>query len=108
MEYLSSGPAPGYRRRPGRRRNSPGGHGRQHDLLQRCYSGLELRDDRLVLSPQWLGATLGPLGLLVYRRYYELSVNQWPKRHIDRRVRRRVKAHENEPRPLCLVVTVGR
>lgn len=39
------------------------------DLLQRCYSGLELRDDRLVLSPQWPEA-LGPLEFpFVYRRH---------------------------------------
>lgn len=69
---LPSGPALRYRRRPGR--HNPG---RIHlaamagsiDLLQRCYSGLELRDDRLVLSPQWPEA-LGPLEFpFVYRRH---------------------------------------
>ncbi|BBX73072.1 trehalose-phosphatase [Mycobacterium shinjukuense] len=32
------------------------------DLLQRCFTGLETRDDRLVLGPQW-PATLGPESL---------------------------------------------
>lgn len=37
------------------------------DLLQRCYTGLETRDDRLILGPQWPEA-LGPIEFpLVYR-----------------------------------------
>ena len=37
------------------------------DLLQRCFTGLETRDDRLILSPQWPEA-LGPIEFpLVYR-----------------------------------------
>lgn len=37
------------------------------DLLQRCYTGLETRDDRLILGPQW-PETLGPIEFpLVYR-----------------------------------------
>ncbi|MCV7166661.1 trehalose-phosphatase [Mycobacterium stomatepiae] len=37
------------------------------DLLQRCYTGLEARDDRLILGPQW-PETLGPIEFpLVYR-----------------------------------------
>ncbi|MEZ0351545.1 trehalose-phosphatase [Mycobacterium sp. pR1184] len=37
------------------------------DLLQRCYTGLETRDDRLILGPQW-PQDLGPIEFpLVYR-----------------------------------------
>lgn len=37
------------------------------DLLQRCFTGLETRDDRLILAPQWPKA-LGPIEFpLVYR-----------------------------------------
>ncbi|MEM6110673.1 trehalose-phosphatase [Mycobacterium sp. 050272] len=37
------------------------------DLLQRCYTGLETRDDRLILGPQW-PEDLGPIEFpLVYR-----------------------------------------
>lgn len=37
------------------------------DLLQRCFTGLETRDDRLILSPQWPKA-LDPIGFpFVYR-----------------------------------------
>ena len=38
------------------------------DLLQRCFTGLETRDDRLILAPQW-PKSLGPIGFaFVYRR----------------------------------------
>src|SRR5271163_4257414 len=30
------------------------------DLLQRCFTGIETRDDRLILGPQW-PETLGPI-----------------------------------------------
>ncbi len=37
------------------------------DLLQRCFTGLETRDDRLILSPQW-PESLGPMEFpFVYR-----------------------------------------
>lgn len=37
------------------------------DLLQRCFTGLETRDDRLILGPQW-PKSLGPIGFaFVYR-----------------------------------------
>jgi len=37
------------------------------DLLQRCFTGLETRDDRLILAPLWPKA-LGPIGFaFVYR-----------------------------------------
>jgi len=37
------------------------------DLLQRCFTGLETRDDRLIVGPQWPEA-LGPIEFpLVYR-----------------------------------------
>lgn len=37
------------------------------DLLQRCFTGLEMRDDRLILGPLW-PETLGPMELaIVYR-----------------------------------------
>ncbi|OBJ05570.1 trehalose-phosphatase [Mycobacterium alsense] len=37
------------------------------DVLQRCFTGLETRDDRLVLAPHWPGA-LGPIEFpFVYR-----------------------------------------
>ncbi|MEB3981533.1 trehalose-phosphatase [Mycobacterium sp. 663a-19] len=37
------------------------------DVLQRCFTGLETRDDRLILNPQW-PKSLGPIGFaFVYR-----------------------------------------
>ncbi len=55
-------------------------------LLQRCYPGLELRDDRLVLSPQWPGLRTRE-GLRLYR--HQLSLRSVAKRYIDRRKWRR-------------------
>ncbi|RZL77088.1 MAG: trehalose-phosphatase [Rhodococcus sp. (in: high G+C Gram-positive bacteria)] len=41
------------------------------DLLQRCFSGLETRGDRLVLGPQW-PETLGTLEFPIYYRGHRL------------------------------------
>lgn len=39
------------------------------DLLQRCFTGLEMRDDRLILGPLW-PERLGPMEFaMVYRRH---------------------------------------
>lgn len=46
------------------------------DLLQRCFTGLETRDDRLILSPQWpegLGPIEFPFVYRGHRLHLELS-----------------------------------
>lgn len=43
------------------------------DLMQRCFTGLELRGNRLVLSPQWPEA-LGALGFPIHYRGHHLHV----------------------------------
>lgn len=46
------------------------------DLMQRCFSGLELRDDRLVFAPNWptsLGALRFPLHYRGHHLHVELS-----------------------------------
>ena len=43
------------------------------DLVQRCFSGLETRDDRLVLSPNW-PESLGALGFPIHYRGHRLHV----------------------------------
>lgn len=43
------------------------------DLVQRCFSGLETRDDRLVLSPNW-PESLGALGFPIHYRGHHLYV----------------------------------
>ncbi|MGV9713358.1 trehalose-phosphatase [Gordonia sp. NPDC003424] len=43
------------------------------DLLQRCFSGLELRSDRLILNPRWPEA-LGTLSFRIYYRGHRLEL----------------------------------
>ncbi|TGD87946.1 trehalose-phosphatase [Mycolicibacterium sp. CH28] len=43
------------------------------DLLQRCFTGLETRADRLILSPMW-PESLGALRLPIYYRGYRLHL----------------------------------
>lgn len=46
------------------------------DLLQRCFTGLETRDDRLILSPQWpegLGPIEFPFGYRGHRLHLQIS-----------------------------------
>jgi trehalose-phosphatase len=43
------------------------------DLLQRCFTGLETRADRLILSPMW-PESLGVLRLPIYYRGYRLHL----------------------------------
>jgi alpha,alpha-trehalase len=43
------------------------------DLVQRCFTGLETRRDRLVLSPHW-PESLGALGFPVHYRGHHLHV----------------------------------
>ncbi|BBY62221.1 trehalose-phosphatase [Mycolicibacterium helvum] len=43
------------------------------DLLQRCFTGLETRADRLILSPMW-PESLGRLRLPIYYRGYRLHL----------------------------------
>ncbi|MBA5846617.1 trehalose-phosphatase [Gordonia amicalis] len=43
------------------------------DLLQRCFTGLELRDDRLILNPRW-PRSLGVLSFRVYYRRHRLQL----------------------------------
>ncbi|HKP43997.1 trehalose-phosphatase [Mycobacterium sp.] len=43
------------------------------DLVQRCFTGLEIRGDRMVLSPHW-PETLGALGFPVHYRGHHLHV----------------------------------
>nr|CRL76624.1 trehalose-phosphatase [Mycolicibacterium komanii] len=43
------------------------------DLMQRCFTGLELRGNRLVLSPQW-PESLGALGFPIHYRGHHLHV----------------------------------
>jgi alpha,alpha-trehalase len=43
------------------------------DLLQRCYSGLEIRGDRLVLGPMWPEAA-GVLGFSIWYRGHRLHL----------------------------------
>nr|WP_330220329.1 glycosyl hydrolase family 65 protein [Mycolicibacterium llatzerense] len=43
------------------------------DLLQRCFSGLETRGDRLVLGPMW-PETSGTLGFSVWYRGHRLHL----------------------------------
>jgi len=43
------------------------------DLLQRCFTGLETRADRLILSPMW-PESLGALRMPVYYRGYRLHL----------------------------------
>ncbi|MDS1113586.1 trehalose-phosphatase [Gordonia westfalica] len=43
------------------------------DLLQRCFSGLELRNDRLILNPRW-PRSLGALSFRIYYRRHRLKL----------------------------------
>jgi trehalose/maltose hydrolase-like predicted phosphorylase len=43
------------------------------DLLQRCFTGLEIRADRLILDPMW-PESLGALRLPIYYRGYRLHL----------------------------------
>lgn len=43
------------------------------DLLQRCYAGLETRNDRLVLGPMWPESS-GPLGFSIHYRGHRLHL----------------------------------
>ncbi|MEC3957918.1 trehalose-phosphatase [Nocardia sp. CDC153] len=43
------------------------------DLVQRCFTGLELRADRLILNPRW-PAELGPLTFPVIYRGHRLTI----------------------------------
>jgi trehalose-phosphatase len=43
------------------------------DLVQRCFTGLEIRGDRLVLSPHW-PESLGALGFPIHYRGHHLHV----------------------------------
>ena len=43
------------------------------DLLQRCFTGLETRGDRLILSPMW-PESLGALRMPIYYRGYRLHL----------------------------------
>jgi alpha,alpha-trehalase len=43
------------------------------DLLQRCFTGLEMRDDRLILGPLW-PETLGPMEFAVVYRGQRLHL----------------------------------
>lgn len=43
------------------------------DLVQRCFTGLETRDDRLVLSPHW-PESLGGLGFPIHYRGHHLHI----------------------------------
>ena len=43
------------------------------DLLQRCFTGLETRGDRLILNPMW-PESLGALRLPIYYRGYRLHL----------------------------------
>nr|CRL73918.1 trehalose-phosphatase [Mycolicibacterium malmesburyense] len=43
------------------------------DLMQRCFTGLELRGNRLVLSPQW-PESLGALGFPIHYRGHHLHI----------------------------------
>jgi alpha,alpha-trehalase len=43
------------------------------DLMQRCFTGLEIRGDRIVLSPHWPEA-LGALGFPIHYRGHHLHV----------------------------------
>ena len=43
------------------------------DLLQRCFTGLETRDDRLVLGPQW-PEEMGPIEFAVLYRGQRLHL----------------------------------
>jgi alpha,alpha-trehalase len=43
------------------------------DLVQRCFTGLETRGDRLVLSPNW-PESLGALGFPIHYRGYHMHV----------------------------------
>lgn len=44
------------------------------DLLQRCFTGLETRSDRLILSPMW-PESLGALRLPIFYRGYRLHLS---------------------------------
>jgi alpha,alpha-trehalase len=43
------------------------------DLVQRCFTGLETRSDRIVLSPRW-PESLGPLGFSIHYRGHRLHL----------------------------------
>lgn len=43
------------------------------DLLQRCFTGLELRNDRLILNPRW-PRSLGALSFRIYYRRHRLKL----------------------------------
>jgi len=43
------------------------------DLLQRCFTGLETRSDRLILNPMW-PESLGPLRMPIHYRGYRLHL----------------------------------
>ncbi|NBV25551.1 MAG: glycoside hydrolase family 65 protein, partial [Proteobacteria bacterium] len=43
------------------------------DLLQRCFTGLEVRDDRLILNPMW-PESLGALRMPIYYRGHRLHL----------------------------------
>lgn len=43
------------------------------DLLQRCFSGLELREDRLILNPHW-PKNLGALSFRIFYRGHRLQL----------------------------------
>jgi len=43
------------------------------DLVQRCFTGLEIREDRIVLSPHW-PESLGALGFPIHYRGHHLHV----------------------------------
>lgn len=43
------------------------------DLVQRCFTGLEIRNNRIILSPQW-SESLGALGFPIHYRGHHLHV----------------------------------
>lgn len=43
------------------------------DLVQRCFTGLEMRDDRLILSPNW-PQPYGPLSFSIHYRGHHMRV----------------------------------
>ncbi len=79
------------------------------DLLQRCFTGLETRGDRLVLGPQWpetMGALVFPISyrghqlwLKVSGRQVEVSAGAGNQRPIEIMCRDRVV----ELRPGCTI-----
>jgi alpha,alpha-trehalase len=56
------------------------------DLLQRCFTGLETRADRLILSPMW-PESLGALRLPIFYRGYRLHLTTIPRSRSNAAVR---------------------